>query len=270
MGAEGKKDREMLKDNIYKEDSMQDVLKFCLEKINSHREVIIFGAGLGGEKTQEFMKVHGAEGRIKCYLDNNPRKWGTLFSHVPVHKPDDILKQYKGELLMIACGEGDAIKEQLKAYGIPEENIIIPDIGVMNFEQNDYQFIWKYMDMLELVYQMLGDEKSRRVFTNLLNYRISHDTDLLEEIYDAGEEQYFDSELIDRRKKSSFLDCGSYIGDTLEAYLEIFKGGVQKNMVCGGRERELQLVREKDKRITFGKCSQCEQGNLELQGNTVF
>lgn len=260
----------MLKDNIYKEDSMQDVLKFCLEKINSHKEAIIFGAGLGGEKTQEFMKLHGAEGRIRCYLDNNPRKWGKLFFQVPVHKPDVILKQYNGELVIIACGEGDAIKGQLKTYGIPEENIIIPDIGVMSLEENDYRFIWDNMYMLEMVYQMLGDEKSRKVFTNLLNYRISHDTDLLGEIYDAGEEQYFDSELIDKRKKISFLDCGSYIGDTLEAYLEIFKGGVQKNMVCGGRERELQLVREKDKGITFGKCSQCEQGNLELQRNPVF
>lgn len=158
-----------------------------------------------------------------------------MFYNVPVHKPDDILKQYKGELVMIACGEGDDIKEQLKPYGIPEERIIIPDMGVMSFEQNDYQFIWENMDMLETVHQMLGDEKSRRVFTNLLNYRISHDTDLLEEIYDAGEEQYFDRGLIDRRKTLSFLDCGSYIGDTLEAYLENFRGGVQKNMVCGGR-----------------------------------
>lgn len=38
-----------------------------------------------------------------------------------VYKPEEILTNYTNEMIIIACGEGDVIKEQIASFGVSEK-----------------------------------------------------------------------------------------------------------------------------------------------------
>ena len=66
----------------------------------------------------------------------------------------------------------------------------------------------------------MADEKSKKVLAAILNYKLTHDMDYISEIADASEEQYFDVDVIQYDQKDVFVDCGSYIGDTIQQYIK--------------------------------------------------
>ncbi len=87
-----------------------------------------------------------------------------------------------------------------------------------------YQYVLKdiikniyYYDWL---YERLEDEISKRVFTNLMQYRIVPDNYYIEQAYDAENHQYFDKEFVQCDKNEVFVDCGGYIGDTTEDFID--------------------------------------------------
>lgn len=160
---------------------------------------------LGGD-TLTFIKDNVPEvlSSIKYIFDNNPKKWNTEFIGIPVVKPTESLLA-DIELIAITCGEGDVIEEQLREIGLPSAvKVVIPDISAIDREGKDYNCIWNHIDELEVVYNMLSDDKSKKVFANILNFKISHDTGLIEQVHEPFERQYFDERLIRFKKSDVF------------------------------------------------------------------
>lgn len=78
--------------------------------------------------------------------------------------------------------------------------------------KNIYHYDW--------VYARLYDKESRRVFTNLMQYRIVPDMSYIKKAYDGFHMQYFDPDIVVCDESEVFVDCGGYIGDTVENYLK--------------------------------------------------
>lgn len=74
----------------------------------------------------------------------------------------------------------------------------------------------------ENTYNLLLDEKSKEVFTKVINFKISFDFDFMQGFTNNHEEQYFDEDLIPKIKDIVFVDGGSYIGDTLPSIMKYF------------------------------------------------
>ena len=111
------------------------VRKQILRLLEDNADVILFGAGIGGSNTLQFLQnnIDVQNCRIKCFADNNPLKRNTMFHGVKVMSCQDAFSQYKGELVIISCGEGDEIIRQLTTeYRIPMERIYIPDISAID------------------------------------------------------------------------------------------------------------------------------------------
>jgi FkbM family methyltransferase len=72
----------------------------------------------------------------------------------------------------------------------------------------------------EWLYRRLEDTVSVDVFTNLMRYRLLPSNDFIEHAYDATNPQYFDKSIIHTDDKEVFVDCGAYIGDTIQSYIE--------------------------------------------------
>lgn len=83
---------------------------------------------------------------------------------------------------------------------------------LLDLIKNSYQYDW--------LYEKLEDEKSRFVFTSLIQYRILPVQMFLERAYDGENPQYFDKEIIHCDEEEVFVDCGGFIGDTVQSYLE--------------------------------------------------
>ena len=72
----------------------------------------------------------------------------------------------------------------------------------------------------EKLYKLLADEKSKAIFTKVLNFKISFDYDFMKGFTNDHEGQYFDKEILPNLKNISFLDGGGYVGDTAEEVIK--------------------------------------------------
>jgi FkbM family methyltransferase len=63
-------------------------------------------------------------------------------------------------------------------------------------------------------YNLLSDEKSKEIFTKLINFKISFDLTFMKGFTNNHEAQYFDKEILPPLKNIRFVDGGGYVGDT--------------------------------------------------------
>lgn len=75
------------------------------------------------------------------------------------------------------------------------------------------------LDEYRWVYDHLEDEKSEETFLNLMRYRLTTDKNFITDAYDDKYPQYFDKDIIECKEDEVYLDCGSFTGDTIEAYI---------------------------------------------------
>lgn len=213
---------------IYKEDLSAAYFKSVVEKIKTVSSVALFGAGTGGIHTYDFLRKYGLHNKVVCFIDNNSRKQGDFLRGVSIVSLDHFKKlNPENYLILVSCGEGDEIRRQCIDSKIPENKVLIPDLTLLNVPGIDYQFIWNHISEFDFLYHLLSDDWSRRTLINLLNYKITHDLQLIKQICDDSVNQYFDKELIDFSDVKTFVDCGAYTGDTIDSLLNKyhFDGG---------------------------------------------
>ncbi len=88
-----------------------------------------------------------------------------------------------------------------------------------------YQFYSENENRFLKVYNMLEDDISRDTMEAFINGCITGDMKALEALRCEG--QYF-NELTRNCKTGCFIDCGAYIGDTIETAMQFYKDKIQK------------------------------------------
>ena len=154
-----------------------------------------------------------------------------------------------------------------------------------------YQFYSENEKRFMKVYERLEDDKSRDTMEAFINGCITGDVQQLEMLRCRG--QYF-NELTRTCKEGCFIDCGAYVGDTIEAAVEFYKDKIQKivafepdnnNVIqlnqrvseCGVTEEILQLVAKgtwsKEAVLHFSSSdsssSISEDGDIEIQVDAI-
>jgi FkbM family methyltransferase len=89
---------------------------------------------------------------------------------------------------------------------------------IMDFKDDYLKNKSKYLE----TYDLLVDDKSKEVFTKVLNFKISFDLDFMQGFTNNHKEQYFDKDIIPDIKNINFVDGGAYIGDTLPSIIKNF------------------------------------------------
>jgi len=79
-------------------------------------------------------------------------------------------------------------------------------------------FAVKNIEQIEWLYSTLGDEKSRETFKGFLAGRVTADYHCYDRIF-VGE-SYFVDDIITLGAEEAFVDCGAYIGDTIEDFIK--------------------------------------------------
>ncbi|MBL0707873.1 MAG: FkbM family methyltransferase [Sulfurimonas sp.] len=79
-----------------------------------------------------------------------------------------------------------------------------------------------HRDRYEAVYHLLEDEKSKEVFTKVINFKISFDLNFMKGFTNNHDGQYFDKEIVPYIKNIDFLDGGAYVGDTIPQIIKNF------------------------------------------------
>lgn len=249
-----------------------------MKKIRLYNKIIIFGAGIGGKKTHELMEKNGQDGKLEAFSDNNKYKIGKTYLGKPIIAPETISKD--DDILVVVCSTAyDLILAQLLEMGIEEKNIYyFQPVGISLDENMDMVFVRENLRKFEKVYEQLADEKSKKIYRHLLNYRITKKIAYLDGILnciDREENQYFDEEILGEYNfLQGFVDVGAYVGDTLGCFFEHFPyfEGSYYCLEAGAKmyERLCQKIKEMNyERIYSYKCAVWdESGTLQFDTTT--
>ena len=131
-------------------------------------------------------------------------------------------------ILVTASGSPLEVKNKLDELGYTHFNylalikysnlLLVHPPFIMDFKKDFSNNESKYRE----TYDLLEDEKSKEIFTKVINFKISFDLDFMEGFTNNHEEQYFDKDIIPEIGNINFVDGGAYIGDTLPQIIKEF------------------------------------------------
>ncbi len=108
-----------------------------------------------------------------------------------------------------------------------------------------------HIDEYVRLFEELGDIKSKELLIKMILFRLTYDHELH---FDSATEypHYFDEDICDISEQEVFVDCGGYIGDTLEEFIKVTKNKYKKYYLL---EPDKDLIKQAmsrvDERIEF-------------------
>lgn len=214
---------------------VEDISLSAVKLKNSN--IVLFGAGRNGSCAYKEIKK---QYQIYGFCDNNEKMWGRDCEGISVIAPEQLKTIQNVFVILTVTGQYClSIKRQLN------------DMGINFITYMEYILIHNF-DKFEMVYhQLLEDEDSRRTYLYLLVSYLTLDTTYLKEIFVRN--QYFEiPEFCVPSSNEVFVDCGAYIGDTLENYINIKTGTFKRiyafeptqKMACALKIRKDRFVEE--------------------------
>ncbi len=226
---------------LLNKDGVFAYMKRCEEIVANAGRIVLFGSAKCAEKVYYFLNELGMWYKVDFVLDNDILKHGLLFHEKEICKPEDVKLVLNQYTTIIASGAAHIIKNQLLDIGVSPNSIY--EFSFTNLQTNPtpFQFITENVQRFKETFEMLEDDRSKLVFRNLLNYKISRDVEWLEDISDDECNQYFDSDIIKLSDEEVVLDCGAYIGDTYQEYLNRLNGKFKK-YICFEADKKVYEV----------------------------
>lgn len=198
---------------------LKEIALKCKEKLNNIEKykVVLFGAGALGTRAYETIKE---DMKIEALADNNTDLIGkriAKYDDLIVLAPEELENQ-KGEIFVIVIAMArhyNTIEAQLKEKGIRAITYM------------EYVLAKKFIE-LEYVYnELLQDEESKKTYLSVILGYLKNDLSYLKKVYVRN--QYFEvPEFSVPVAGDVFVDCGAYVGDSIETYLATQYGIVDK------------------------------------------
>lgn len=194
-------------------------MTLLLEDLKTVSEPLyLFGAGNCGE---HYLHVLGENGiPVEAFLDDDPKKQKMGFHGKAVLSPE-MMEGCAGTILISSYGPNTLMKRLERISPDLLKRVLWSEFFLWEDGLNYYSYYMKHAIELEQVYGLLEDERSKEVFRNLLNYKVSRDISLVTSINDLGCcDQYFDRSIVNFGQGEVFVDLGAYIGDTVDSFVK--------------------------------------------------
>lgn len=221
-----------------------------------NKEILIYGAGSFGKEIYELFKRCNIS--VSAFLDRNAGAMGKI-CNTPVYTLENYPESRadKTVIFSIVCDKevrkkiisdiiSSGFKEIIEAQSI---RCMYVDFSADYNKETDY-----ITDRIEKAYNLLSDSKSRDIFLNNIYSHLSGDYSGCGRNEDRMDNQYFPDDLGTEMDYSVFVDCGGFIGDTVEAVLkrhnpdkiisfEPFADNYRKlSEVCENSESETEFI----------------------------
>lgn len=191
--------------------SVRNDLESALSKeISISDEVLIYGAGNTSRLYSECFANEDIN--IRYFVDRDPDKVGAFFDGKEIISAERMADQCRKNTVLICTGNAQtyrAVKKDLDSMGMDSMPV-------------DTYVFTKNREKILAVYDMLCDDISKATYANMILARMG----LAEiDLSLVCENQYFGiNEFAQYSSSEIFVDCGAFVGDTMERYLFIKSG----------------------------------------------
>ena len=200
---------------LNKECRLRDKLKTAISVDASWKSktLYIWGRGNTALLYQEgFRRLQDAGMQFAGYIDNNHKSCrGGVFCERPVYAPDFLLS-VKNPYVLICTPQPKivaAISEQLKKMQVEYCHI-------------DKFILGDHTEEVMQCFDMMEDERSRETYCEIISARVEGrfpDEDIV-----CADQYMALPEFMRYAEKEIFIDCGAYVGDTVEQFVEKHSG----------------------------------------------
>ncbi|MCR5208247.1 MAG: FkbM family methyltransferase [Eubacterium sp.] len=199
---------------LIKERNVWDVLK------NDKKPVVLYGMGLGAEKIMDTLSLYGVE--ISDIFASDEFVRGHFFRGFKVLKYSEICEKYDDfNVVLCFATHLDEVINRIKGINA-EHTVFAPDVPVAGGGLFSREFIKENEEKFDRVYSLLADEESKRVYLDILNFKVSGRLDYLLSSFCDKSEVYRD--ILRLTDNENIIDLGAYDGDTIREFLSAAGG----------------------------------------------
>lgn len=193
----------------------------CWDAIKEEkRPIYIYGMGNGALKIMSAFKQYGIPLAGVFASDEFVR--GHKFEGYKVQKLSEIEETVEDFVIVLAFAAGNpSLIEKIELLA-SKYTMYVPDVPVVGEGLFTYEYCLEHREELSKVYYLLADNYSRKVFANVINFKISGDIKYLSDTTTDISDVY--QGIIRPSMAEVFVDLGAYNGDTIKEFME-YTGG---------------------------------------------
>ena len=166
---------------------------------------------------------------------------GEFLANIQITSIDKI--RYSPEIVIfITSGFNKIMKQHLEQLGLIGLYREI-DFGRYDGGKENVEYFRKHRREVNTAYALLSDTKSKKVFTNLINYRISRKLSFLDGLEE--ENQYYPREKmldLSREQGYTFLDLGAYDGDSILEFMKYVHSKYNRIIAVEASEKNYKML----------------------------
>lgn len=201
-----------------KEENIWDFLK------NDGKPIVIYGMGNGAEKIIATLEGFGMKASDIFASDEFVR--GHSFLGYKVLKYYEICEKYDDFNVVLAFATHlDSVIENIEKIN-SEHSVFAPDVPVAGGGLFTREYIEEHDEDFDFVYNRLADEESKRVYRDILNFKVSGKISYLLDSFCEKENIY--GEILKLADNETIVDLGAYDGDTIREFTDFTKGKYNK------------------------------------------
>lgn len=187
----------------------------------SKKPIVIYGMGNGAEKIISVLKEYGVE--IADIFASDEFVRGHSFLGHKVLKYSEVCEKYDDFNIVLAFATHlpDMLKKIEKMN--EEHPVFAPDVPVAGNGIFTRHFFEENREKFEFVYEKLADEESKRVFENIINFKISGKVKYLYNSTETDKNSIY-KDILALNNNETIVDMGAYDGDTIREFTTYTNG----------------------------------------------
>ncbi len=199
---------------LIKEQNIWDTLK------SSTKPLILYGMGLGAEKIIAELEQRGLKADDIFASDEFVR--GHSFKGYKVLKYSEVCEKYKDfNIVLCFASHIDSVIEHIEKIN-KEHTVFAPDVPVAGGGLFTREYIQENESKFDEVYSRLADSESKRVYLDILSFKVSGKIEYLLRSFCEKDRVY--SEILKLGDGEEIIDLGAYDGDTIREFTSATNG----------------------------------------------
>ncbi len=208
------------------------MLKLTCENVweklkNTNEPIIMYGTGNGADKVLDIFENLNIN--ISGVTASSAFVRNRSFRGFPVMPLSFFEEKYDSFTVIITFGT--QIPDVMdNIYSIAKKHtVLVPVVPVIGTEIFDIPFYEKNKNHLDIAYNLMADDFSKKIFSGYINFIYGGELSVLKEIT-TNESEAFES-ILKLNQYETYIDIGAYRGDTVDTFLK-YCNGKYKEIIC--------------------------------------
>ena len=181
------------------------------------RPVVMYGMGNGADKIIAVCEKYGVQ--ISDFFASDGFVRGHSFHGKTVISYSAMKEKYAGQSPIVLLSFASSLPDVIELFKkvASECEMYAPDVPVFGETLFTIEFFNENRARFDAIYSLLADEESKRIYKNVISYKLSGNVSYLFDSESDKDSVY--NELLDCKIIKSYLDLGAYNGDTIREML---------------------------------------------------